>query len=33
MNLCLTSVKFYLYLSFVDIFVSRCLTGGVGVTN
>ena len=29
MKLCLTSVKFHLFLSFVDIFVSRCLTGGV----
>ena len=29
MNLCLTSVKFYLFLFFLDILVSRCLTGGV----
>ena len=29
MNLCLTSVKFYLFLFFVDILVSRCLTGGL----
>ena len=29
MNLCLTSVKFYLFLFFLDIWVSRYLTGGV----
>ena len=29
MNLCLTPVKFYLFLFFLDILVSRCLTGGV----
>ena len=29
MNLCLTSVKFELFLFVLDILVSRCLTGGV----
>ena len=29
MNLCLTSVNFYLFWFFLDILVSRCLTGGV----